>query len=241
MVPLFAGVIIAGLGIGALLSAFAARHVPAPVQHSTPLAVMQTQTPAPAASIAQATATPRRTAAPKVTATATASAKPTVKPALTSTPTSRPTATPTDMRTPKASPAPTTTPPAPSATPTVRPTLAVRTPPPTVPPTAAPVAVQGSPAEALVRKFLEAVAHGDDTTAYGTLAGTSTPLGEAQFLDPTMRITSMTSGHGPGGGTNVQVEFRTSRGEYFGTFTVDSSGSKITQREVIPVGGTTAR
>jgi len=110
-----------------------------------------------------------------------------------------------------------------------------------VAPTAAPVAAQGSPAEALVRKFLEAVAHGDDATAYGTLPGTATPLGEAQFLDPTMRITSMTTGHGPGGGTNVQVEFRTSRGEYFGTFTVDSSASKITQREVIPVGGTTAR
>jgi len=92
-----------------------------------------------------------------------------------------------------------------------------------------------------VRKFLEAVAHGDDATAYGTLGGAATPLGEAQFLDPTMRITSVSSTRAPGGGTNVQVEFRTSRGEYFGTFIVDSSGSKIIQREVIPVGGTTAR
>lgn len=92
-----------------------------------------------------------------------------------------------------------------------------------------------------MRKFLEAVAHGDDATAYGTLGGAATPLGEAQFLDPTMRITSVSSTRAPGGGTNVQVEFRTSRGEYFGTFIVDSSGSKIIQREVIPVGGTTAR
>jgi hypothetical protein len=101
--------------------------------------------------------------------------------------------------------------------------------------------MQSSPAEALVRKFLEAVAHGDDTTAYGTLGGGGTSLGEAQFLDPTMRITSMTTARSPGGGTNVQVEFRTSRGEYFGTFIVDSSNSRIIQREVIPVGGTTAR
>ncbi|MGH7716790.1 MAG: hypothetical protein ACREML_12430 [Vulcanimicrobiaceae bacterium] len=102
--------------------------------------------------------------------------------------------------------------------------------------------MQAPPAEALVRKFLEAVAHGDDSTAYATLGGSSdNSLTEAQYLDPTMRITSMSTARAPGGGTNVQVEFRTVRGEYFGTFTVDSSAGRITQHEVIPVGGTSAR
>jgi hypothetical protein len=231
MVPLFAGVIIAGLGIGALLSAFAARHVPAPAKSSAPLVVMHTPTPIAAVTQAQVTATPSATPTPAST------------PKQTTTPKSTPTATPAQTEKPKASPTPTaaltvaktaTPSPSPTSTPT-------RTPAPTVAPTAAAVAVQSSPAQALVRKFLEAVAHGDDATAYGTLGGAGTPLGEAQFLDPTMRITSMTAGHAPGGGTNVQVEFRTSRGEYFGTFVVDGSASKITQREVIPVGGTSAR
>ncbi len=233
MVPLFAGVIIAGLGIGALLSAFAARHIPAPVQSNTPLVVMHTPTPIAAATQTRVTATPSPT--PRATAkpASTATSKPSAKPTPTATATSKPTPTPAQTEKPPVAATVTkTATPAPTSTPTP-----ARTP---VPTAAAAVAVQSSPAEALVRKFLEAVAHGDDTTAYGTLGGTA-PLGEAQFLDPTMRITSMTTGRSPAGGTNVQVEFRTSRGEYFGTFVVDSSSSRIIQREVIPVGGTTAR
>jgi hypothetical protein len=110
-----------------------------------------------------------------------------------------------------------------------------------VPAAPPPVAAQAPPAEVVVRKYMEAIAHGDDATAYAALGGNSGSLTEVQYLDPTMRITSISSTRAPGGGTNVQVEFRTARGEYFGTFTVDSSGTRITQHEVIPVGGTSAR
>jgi hypothetical protein len=88
---------------------------------------------------------------------------------------------------------------------------------------------------------MEAIAHGDDATAYAALGGTSGSLSEAQYIDPTLRFTSISSTRAPGGGTNVQVEFRTTRGEFFGTFNVDGSASRITQHEVIPVGGTSAR
>ncbi|MBV8423650.1 MAG: hypothetical protein JO349_00550, partial [Candidatus Eremiobacteraeota bacterium] len=64
---------------------------------------------------------------------------------------------------------------------------------------------------------------------------------EVQFLDPSMRITSVSSSRAASGGTNVQVDLRTVRGQYFGTFSVDPSGTRITQHTVIPVGGTTAR
>lgn len=234
MVPLFAGVIIAGLGIGALLSAFAARHVPTPAQSQNPLVVMHTPTPIAA------------TRKPAATPTATATAVPTLKPSLKSS--LKASSKPTPSSTPTVKPAATATP-SPVATavptrePTARPTLAARTSPPTATPTAPPpVAAQAlPPPEALVRKYMEAIAHGDDATAYAALGGNSGSLTEVQYLDPTMRITSVSSTRVPGGGTNVQVEFRTARGEYFGTFTVDSSATRITQHEVIPVGGTSAR
>lgn len=238
MVPLFAGVIIAGLGIGALLSAFAARHVPTPAQSQNPLVVMHT--PTPIATVARAAPSPSPTAKPAPTRkpSATPTAEQTLKPSVKSSSKPTPSATPTATATP--SPVATAVP---TREPTARPTLAARTSPPTATPTApAPVAAQAlPPPEALVRKYMEAIAHGDDATAYAALGGNSGSLTEVQYLDPTMRITSVSSTRAPGGGTNVQVEFRTARGEYFGTFTVDSSATRITQHEVIPVGGTSAR
>jgi hypothetical protein len=93
----------------------------------------------------------------------------------------------------------------------------------------------------LVRRFLSAVANGDDQAAYSALGGNAGSLSEAQYLDPTLRITSMTSSRNTSGGTDVQVEMRTAKGQYFGTFSVDAGGTRITQREIIPVAGTTAR
>jgi hypothetical protein len=134
--------------------------------------------------------------------------------------------------------------------PTVKPTAAPATVAPTAPVTPRRVAEmpetprtdrQAFFAQTLVRRFLSAVANGDDQTAYAALGSNAGSLNEAQFLDPTLRITSMSSSHNADGGTDVQVDMRTAKGEYFGTFSVDADGTRITQREVIPVAGTTAR
>ena len=95
-------------------------------------------------------------------------------------------------------------------------------------------------AQSLVRRYLEAVAHGDDTTARSALGG-SGRIVEQQFLDPTMRVTSIGGTRNASGGTRVQVELNTARGQYFATYTIDSTGTVITDHAIIPVGGTTAR
>jgi outer membrane biosynthesis protein TonB len=230
MVPLFAGVIIAGLGIGALLSAVAARHAPATRSSPAPLVVLHTPTPAaePPATTAPVTARPRA-----VHVAVRTTPKPTPP---------QPTLAPT--RAPKA--------PAPTVTPAATPKISEREPTPTPTETVKAVARAPQPiatpadrqtfyARTLVRRFLEAVAHGDDTAAYAALGETSGTLDEARYLDPTTQITSLSATRNNDGGTDVQVEMRTSRGQYFGTFSVDASGTKITEHEVIPVGGTTAR
>lgn len=225
MVPLFAAVIIAGLGIGALLSAFAARHSPAPVAKSSPVVVVHTPTPAAAKVVAQ-----HPTQEPTVTVTATPeaaspspeSATPTPSPsATTAAPTQRPSATPS----PKKSVA-------------ARRVVAQDTAPPqnVAPPAAAPPGDEA--ATSLVRRYLEAVAHGNDGAARSALGGDSAPE-DVQFLDPSLQITSLSATR-KGGITEVQAEFRTAKGQYFGTFNVDRSGTRIMQHELIPVGGTSA-
>lgn len=219
MVPLFAGVIIAGLGIGALLSAFAARHASTPSTSRSPLVVVHT--PTPVASVAQVQSTVRPTVAPTAKPAATKRATtprpaPSRKAAATEAP-KRPVAIATPVRT---------------ATPTLQPAAV---------PTVAPAGEgQNASAESLVRRYLEAVAHGDDAGAHAALGGSGS-LDESQFLDPSMRITSISASRGANGSTNVQAEMRTARGDYFGTFVVDPSGTRITDHVVIPVGGTTAR
>ena len=242
MVPLFAGVIIAGLGIGALLSAFAARRMPTPLPSHSPVVVVHTPTP-----VAR-TAGPKAVARNPATQTPTPSSTPTTSPTVAESATATESPTPIETRTPKAAIA--------TSRPTIKPTpkatvAAVATPvPPTVAPTPKRVAeVQEPPrvdrqaffAQSLVRRFLSAVANGDDQAAYATLGGNSGSLDEAQYLDPTLRITSMSSSRNAAGGTDVQVELRTAKGQYYGTFSVNPSGTRITQREVIPVAGTTAR
>jgi hypothetical protein len=84
--------------------------------------------------------------------------------------------------------------------------------------------------QTLVRRYLEAVASGNDAGAMSALGpGADRRLLEQQFLDPTMR------------GAKVQVEVSTAKGQYFGTYSVDASATQITDHAMIPVGGTTAR
>jgi hypothetical protein len=86
------------------------------------------------------------------------------------------------------------------------------------------------------------VANGDDATARATLGGGTDTSGDVQYLDPSYKVTSISSARSSSGDTtDVQIEFRTVRGQYFGTFRVDPSGKRILLHEIIPVGGTTAR
>ena len=225
MVPLFAAVIIAGLGIGALLSAFAARHAPAPAAKSSPVVVVHTPTPAAAKVVAQhATVQPTVTvsATPEAASPSPESATPTPAPsATTAAPTQRPSATPS----PKKSVSP-------------RRVVAADTAPPqnVAPPAAAPAGDEA--ATSLVRRYLEAVAHGNDGAARSALGGDSAPE-DVPYLDPSLQIMSLNSTR-KGGITEVQVEFKTVKGQYFGTFNVDRTGTRIMQHELIPVGGTSA-
>lgn len=226
MVPLFAAVIIAGLGIGALLSAFAARHAPAPAAKSSPVVVVHTPTPA-AAKVAE-----RATEQPTVAVRATPQATPSPE-----------SATPTPAPSPSATTAAPTQRPSPSATPSPKKSVAphrvvaVTTAPPQN--VAAAAAPQGDEAAtSLVRRYLDAVAHGNDGVARSALGGDSAPE-DVQFLDPSLQITSLNSTR-KGSITEVQVEFHTVKGQYFGTFNVDRTGTRITQHELIPVGGTSA-
>lgn len=106
--------------------------------------------------------------------------------------------------------------------------------------TSTPAQQQQSPASTLVLRYLSAVANGDDATARSALGGGDLS-GDVQYLDPSYHVTSVSSKAAGNGDTDVEVEFRTARGEYFGTFRVDPSGRRILLHEVIPVGGTTAR
>ncbi|MGH7659698.1 MAG: hypothetical protein ACRENA_02120 [Vulcanimicrobiaceae bacterium] len=226
MVPLFAAVIIAGLGIGALLSAFAARHSPPPVAKSSPLVVVHTPTPAAAKVAEHATGEPtvtvRATPEPASPSPEASTASPAPSPSqTTAAPTQQPSATPS----PKKSVAP-------------RRVVSANTAP------AQRIATPGSApveeaATSLVRGYLEAVAHGDDAAARSALGGSSAPE-DVPYLDPSLRITSLTAAK-KNGVTEVQVEFRTVKGQYFGTFTVDETQTRILQHELIPVGGTSAR
>ena len=101
---------------------------------------------------------------------------------------------------------------------------------------------QAFAAQNLVQRYLSAVAHGEDAAARSALGGSAgSRLTEQPYLDPTMRITSISSTRNADGGTRVQVEVSTARGTYFGTYTVDANGTAITDHSMIPVGGTTSR
>ena len=251
MVPIFAGVIVAGLGIGALLSALASRRPPQVATntvavHAPTQSVERTSAPAIAASAAPAPkVTPSPKPSPSTTATVAASEKPTPKPAPTASRSATPAATPRPRPTLAVVTAiPERTPQPPSSRP-VSPPAAPRV--PTAPPAtrvaaATPAPVTQAPdaltagAESLVRRYIDAVKSGDDAGAYAALGGTGgNRLYEQQYLDPTARITSMSSTRTSGSAAKVQVEMTSPKGQYFLTFTVD--GTRITDHAIIPVGG----
>jgi hypothetical protein len=256
------GVVVAGLGIGAFLSALQNRgpssttiaastpsSLPAvtPVARATrgPIAVATmvahptptptpnpTPTPAPTATTA-ATAIPAATATPRPTASPRA-----LVAAATPTPPPLSTATPRPIETP----APRVTAP-PTARPTVRPTPRP-TLPPTVPPTTVARVAQAAPttqAEATVRRYLGALIAGNENAAYAALGASpgdsNAQLSEEAFIDRGTRITSMRTTSANQNGATVEVEMTSSRGSYFGTYHITNgpNGPVIDQHDYIKV------
>ncbi len=115
----------------------------------------------------------------------------------------------------------------PTPAPTVAPTLAPTLPPPR--PTLAPtptVAKTASPvhlpaAQRVVRRYLQALIRGDETTATGLLAAGSGGLIEEAFLNRSARMTGLRSTPDTDG-TTVHAEVMTAGGLYFVTYRVET-------------------
>ncbi|MDB5093713.1 MAG: hypothetical protein JWO85_1814 [Candidatus Eremiobacteraeota bacterium] len=251
------GVVVAGLGIGAFLSALQNRgpssttiaaSTPSSLPAVTPVARATRGPIAVATMVAHPTPTPTPNPTPAPTATtaipaATATPRPTASPralvaAATPTPPPLSTATPRPIETP----APRVTAP-PTARPTVRPTPRP-TLPPTVPPTTVARVAQAAPttqAEATVRRYLGALIAGNENAAYAALGASpgdsNAQLSEEAFIDRGTRITSMRTTSANQNGATVEVEMTSSRGSYFGTYHITNgpNGPVIDQHDYIKV------
>jgi hypothetical protein len=185
-------VIVAGLGIGMLSAVVMHRGA-----STTGVPAAPVVTPVPVPSAAEPLRTPPPSARPAVTLAAPATARPSATPVATPSPEPSPTASakPTARPTPSATPAPS---PTPSARATVRPTA---TPLPSPTPTrvpATPAAISTGfdidIAQAVVRRYLDAIARGDDATARALLGASpgdaTVPLPELAFVNSSSKFGS---------------------------------------------------
>jgi len=250
------GVIVAGLGIGALIAVLMQRTTEKAEPGATPVVLATT---APQAAplftrppIAIATIAPPRTPRPSPSASATATAEPSPSPSPSPSPTQSPAAEPTATAT---EPPAQTAPPIPTVKPAAAavrvaaaaaaPTEAADKPEATATPlaTTAP-ATPGAPAgsaydahaEAVVRRYVEALARGDEKSAYAALGGSGT-LSEESFLDPSAQIVSMKVTRIDAANASVGCEIVSAKGRYYGTYhvTAATSGPYISEHDYIKV------
>jgi hypothetical protein len=119
-----------------------------------------------------------------------------------------------------ATPAPTSTPTPVAETRKTQP-IARRSEPTSAPVTAAPAA-QEDAASRTVRAYIEALRRGDPSSA-ATYLGNGVP--DESFIDGSTRIASITSTRNTDGSYKVEVDMKTSQGEYYETFIVASTGT----------------
>ena len=253
------GVVVAGLGIGAFLSAMqhrgtttsgttvtTARSLPqvtpvgrptrgplalaTPLPHATPTPA-PTATPVPTTTPSRTpTATPHPTASPRATASPYPTASPTAAPSATPRPSARPSAT----RAP-ATPLPASTPRPPTPRPTERPAPAV-----SAVARATPLTFAGI-AQNTVRRYLSSLIAGNQNAAYAELGKApgdpGASLSEEAFIDRGTRIISMRTTASDASGATVEVELSTSRGSYYATYHVINGpgGPVIDQHDYIKV------
>jgi hypothetical protein len=254
------GVVVAGLGIGAFLSALQGKHASTSSTSTTTTRVAQ-MTPVP-----QVTREALATPVPHPTATPTAEPSPTPEPSATpapsrtpaasatprpsATPAPTPTARPSALASAAALPEPTEKPsPRPSAEPTERPTprptaaptlKPVVTPHPATPaPRAIAVTAVGA-AQNTVRRYLADLIAGNENGAYAELGkapgDAGAQLSEEAFIDRSARITSIRTTGTDATGTTIGVDITSSRGTYYATYHVTNGpGGVIDQHDYIKV------
>jgi hypothetical protein len=254
-VALGVGVVVAGLGIGAFLSAVQHRGANTTTSSTAVVSAAPVVTPVVRPTrgrVAVATVvphptfspTPRATPTPQPTTTATATARETATPRPTATPTGVATTTPRATATPRpaeskppATPTPVVVTPRPA---TPRPA----TPRPTPVPTAAPVAratplTFGGIAQNTVRRYLSDLIAGNENAAYAELGKSPGDggLAEEAFIDRGTRITSVRTTNSDGNGATVEVGLTSSRGSYYATYHVTNgpNGPVIDQHDYIKV------
>jgi hypothetical protein len=200
-------------------------------QEPTPIAV----TPLPSSSPAEATAPP--SAQPTQTPTSAPTEKPT--PVHTAAPTPQPTTAPSVAPTHTATQAPAASPtqtpaalPAPVRTSAPRKTEPVYRRPEPTPAAATTAPVVENSATGTVRAYIDALRRGDPQAA-ALYLGNGSP--DESFIDSATRISSVSSTSNGDGSYKVEVDMKTSRGEYFETFVVasTSNGNRILDKTAI--------
>jgi hypothetical protein len=249
---MFLGIVVAGLGIGALLGAFAQRGQSGSPSAQYSVAPEVTTVPqAPRGPVAIATLAPPHTAEPTEAPTPTPDPSPSETAAPSPSPSPRRSPTPAPTATPAATPAATATPvPTPVATvrPTPRPVPAATARPVVVAaPATAPPIVGGEPlsitssAPAVVRRYLGSLISGDETSAYAALGGApgdaGLTLSEESFLDPNAKIDSIKTTPVSPMEAQVDAEITSAKGTYEATYRVKygAHGAYITSHDYIKV------
>jgi len=242
MAALIIGVIVAGLGIGALISAFQNRGTPPPELGATSMPVVtpvpQPSAPPPLATFGPVpppsptpTPLPTHAAKPKPSPTATASVTPLPSPSASAVATVTPFAAPSPSAHPLSSPAAVrpaavavAPSPPPSAVPVVRPPPTASTP---LPPYAHPAvpAGAGDAAVAVARRYINDLIAGDEAGASATLSDRSLGLKEEAILGKDARITSIRATGTDASGTMVDAEIMSNGTSYEITFHVTNGPS----------------
>jgi hypothetical protein len=92
-------------------------------------------------------------------------------------------------------------------------------------------------ASAIVRRYVDALIHGDDKTAYAALGSPGGTLSEQAFLDPSARIVSLKVTRIDASNASVGCEIVAAKGHYYATYhvTAATSGPYISEHDYIKV------
>jgi hypothetical protein len=250
------GVVVAGLGIGAFLSALQNKNArsPVPVASSGFAVVTPVAQPSPGP-VAVATIVARATPSPTPEPTDTPT--PTVPPTAPARATPRPTTAPASVaplvatavpapasvapRHVAAAPVPVVITPAPVHAQPTLPSYAQAHVPTERPASEHPADAFAGQAQATVRRYLNALIAGDEGSAYAAFGATpgdpNVQLTEQAFLDSGARISSLRVTRLDASGATVEAELSTARGPYEATYHVTrgSNGPVIDQHDYIKV------
>jgi hypothetical protein len=104
-------------------------------------------------------------------------------------------------------------------------------------PSSAAVSAYDEHASAVVRRYVDALIHGDEKTAYSALGASGGTLSEQAFLDPSARIVSLKVTRIDASNASVGCEIAAAKGHFYATYhvTAASAGPYISQHDYIKV------